>query len=291
MCIPNTLEISVIRSDRLSFPSIVLFSGPARMVRPVYNIKAGSEEIVGAFEQIFMGISLTPDQITDYHTHVELNQTNILSMTASLTPYSDYNQSPRNMYQCQMLKQTMGTPCIAHPYRFDNKMYRLYTPQTPIVKNENHDRYGMDDYLTGTNAIVAVLSYSGYTMEDAMLINKSSYERGFANGCVYKSQMIDLTEGRKSAKTSRTDYEVMSNITDTGTKMEPTLDEDGLPSVGLYLQKGDPFYVTKKADGSMKVHYYKGKEPAYVDQINVIGIGAQPEEELTKIHKVYVCII
>lgn len=34
----------------------------------------------------------------------------MLSVVASLTPYSDYNQSPRNMYQCQMGKQTMGTP-------------------------------------------------------------------------------------------------------------------------------------------------------------------------------------
>jgi hypothetical protein len=34
----------------------------------------------------------------------------MLSVVASMTPYSDYNQSPRNMYQCQMGKQTMGTP-------------------------------------------------------------------------------------------------------------------------------------------------------------------------------------
>ena len=34
----------------------------------------------------------------------------MLSIVASLTPFSDYNQSPRNMYQCQMGKQTMGTP-------------------------------------------------------------------------------------------------------------------------------------------------------------------------------------
>ncbi len=34
----------------------------------------------------------------------------MLSVVASLTPYSDFNQSPRNMYQCQMAKQTMGTP-------------------------------------------------------------------------------------------------------------------------------------------------------------------------------------
>ena len=43
-------------------------------------------------------------------THSEFHSSAMLSVVASLTPYSDYNQSPRNMYQCQMGKQTMGTP-------------------------------------------------------------------------------------------------------------------------------------------------------------------------------------
>ena len=40
----------------------------------------------------------------------EIGCSAMLSVVASLTPYSDFNQSPRNMYQCQMGKQTMGTP-------------------------------------------------------------------------------------------------------------------------------------------------------------------------------------
>lgn len=58
----------------------------------------------------------------------------MLSVIASLTPYSDYNQSPRNMYQCQMGKQTMGTPAVALQHRTDTKLYRLLTPQTPIAR-------------------------------------------------------------------------------------------------------------------------------------------------------------
>ena len=47
------------------------------------------------------------------HTHAETSTAAMLSVVASLTPYSDFNQSPRNMYQCQMGKQTMGTPSQA----------------------------------------------------------------------------------------------------------------------------------------------------------------------------------
>lgn len=62
----------------------------------------------------------------------------MLSVVASLTPYSDFNQSPRNMYQCQMAKQTMGFPIHATEHRADNKTYRLHTPQTPLARTRRY---------------------------------------------------------------------------------------------------------------------------------------------------------
>lgn len=66
----------------------------------------------------------------------EFHTAAMLSVIASLTPYSDFNQSPRNMYQCQMAKQTMGTPMQSIAHRPDNKIYRIQTPQTPITRTK-----------------------------------------------------------------------------------------------------------------------------------------------------------
>ena len=93
-----------------------------------------------------------------------------------------------------MGKQTMGTPATALVHRTDNKLYRLQTGQTPVVRPALHNTYGMDSFPNGTNAIVAVISYTGYDMEDAMILNKSAHERGFAYGTVYKSYTVDLKE-------------------------------------------------------------------------------------------------
>jgi len=60
-----------------------------------------------------------------------------------------------------MGKQTMGTTSHSLPYRTDNKMYRIITPQSPIVKPALYNDYSMDNYPNGTNAIVAVISYTG----------------------------------------------------------------------------------------------------------------------------------
>ena len=56
-------------------------------------------------------------------------------------------------------------------------------------------------YPNGTNAIVAVITYTGYDMEDAMIINKSSMERGFAHATVYKTKTIDLQNNKGGSPT------------------------------------------------------------------------------------------
>lgn len=75
-------------------------------------------------------------------------------------------------------KQTMGTPTHTWQLQSETKMYRLQTPATPLFRPVHHDNIDMDDFAMGTNALIAVISYTGYDMEDAMIINKSADERG-----------------------------------------------------------------------------------------------------------------
>ena len=86
----------------------------------------------------------------------------------------------------------MGTPCHNYPNRFDNKMYRILFPQMPAVKCMGYEDYGLSEYPSGTNAVVAVISYTGYDMEDAMILCKSSYERGLGHGVIYKTTRYSL---------------------------------------------------------------------------------------------------
>ena len=69
----------------------------------------------------------------------------------------------------------MGFPLHSFMDRSDNKLYRLQTPQSPLVRPYMYDHYNLDNYPSGTNAIVAVISYTGYDMEDAMVQKNHSY--------------------------------------------------------------------------------------------------------------------
>ena len=80
--------------------------------------------------QVYLNVAIEPcEAIKGVTTHMELTKHGFLSVVASFTPFSDFNQSPRNMYQCQMGKQTMGVPGQAVKYRADNKLYCLNSGQ------------------------------------------------------------------------------------------------------------------------------------------------------------------
>lgn len=291
--IPWDLEICLV-PRRNQYPTLYLFSAITRMMRPVMNLVHNKIEIIGTFEQQYLSIdcssynshaiALTGDnpqyistQGNYIYSHKEIDPTFIFSEVASLTPFSEYNQSPRNMYQCQMCKQTMGTPLHSYTERADNKLYRILTPQFPIVKTDKQDRFQFDSYAHGTNAVVAVISYTGYDMEDAMIINKSSYERGFKHGYIYKSEVIDVSD-QGSAKEGLLVY--FNNITPTGEKHEESLDYDGLPFSGHTLKKGDPMYcVYDETTKKFVTHRYSGSEKTTVEDVVLVGIGKDSQND------------
>ncbi|XP_069351215.1 DNA-directed RNA polymerase I subunit RPA2 isoform X1 [Eulemur rufifrons] len=266
--IPPWMEVALVpMTGKASlYPGLFLFTTPCRLVRPVQNLELGKEELIGTMEQIFMNVAIFEDEvIAGVTTHQELFPHSLLSVIANFIPFSDHNQSPRNMYQCQMGKQTMGFPLLTYQDRSDNKLYRLQTPQSPLVRPYMYDYYDMDNYPIGTNAIVAVISYTGYDMEDAMIVNKASWERGFAHGSVYKSEFIDLTE-----KIKQGDDSLVFGVKPGDPRILQKLDDDGLPFIGAKLQYGDPYYSYLNPNtGESFVMYYKSKENCVVDNIKV----------------------
>ncbi|RUS91554.1 hypothetical protein EGW08_000669 [Elysia chlorotica] len=273
--VPSALEICLVKKTEVSsqYPGLYLFSTVARMIRPVLNVNLNKVENIGTFEQVYLDIAVNFEEaFPGVTTHQELSEQSMLSVIANMTPFSDFNQSPRNMYQCQMGKQTMGTPLHAYSHRADNKLYRLQTPQSPLVRPAAYEHYNFDEYPLGTNTIVAVISYTGYDMEDAMILNKSSYERGFAHGSIIKSEVVDLKVVSRESGSRAFVFE-----SDPNSKAH--LDEDGLPPVGTKLTHGSPYYSYKNVlTGEYHTINYKGMEDATVTQIKILGdeLGMEP---------------
>ena len=107
--VPLDLEVGYIPgSNGGQYPGLYMFSQAARMMRPVKYLPLEKTDTVGPFEQPYMSIACTEPEITSGDsTHVEIDITNILSIVANQTPFSNFNQSPRNMYQASSL--SVGT--------------------------------------------------------------------------------------------------------------------------------------------------------------------------------------
>ncbi|XP_043221726.1 DNA-directed RNA polymerase I subunit RPA2-like [Amphibalanus amphitrite] len=269
------LEVALIpaRGPGGQYPALYLYSSDARLMRPVLNLACQKVEYIGTLEQVYMNVAVNlrevPTESLALYSHAELADTSLLSSLGLLVPLSDLNQSPRNMYQCQMSKQTMGTPRHNWPACSENKLYRLQTPHAPLFRPTHHDALAMDDFGQGTNAIVAVISYTGYDMEDAMIINKHAQERGLACGFIYKMRALDLRDhNRQNApvvKVFRRDDAHAERLSDY-------LDEDGIPHVGILLEKDSPMSCSYSLEeDKFHVTRYMDEEPARVDSVKLLG--------------------
>ncbi|BDA40723.1 DNA-directed RNA polymerase III subunit RPC2 [Coccomyxa sp. Obi] len=133
-------------------------------------------------------------------THLEIEPFTVLGVVAGLIPYPHHNQSPRNTYQCAMGKQAMGNIAYNQLNVFDTLLYLLVYPQRPLLTTKTIELIGFDKLGAGQNATVAVMSYSGYDIEDAIIMNRASLDRGFGRCIVLRKYGTVLKKHQNRAQ-------------------------------------------------------------------------------------------
>ena len=176
------------------------------------------------------------------YTHCELHPSLMLGVLASLIPFSDHNQSPRNTYQSAMGKQAMGIPTTNFNIRFSTLDHILFYPQRPFVYSRIQNIIpGLAD---GQNVMVAIAVNAGYNIEDSIIMNETSVERGLMVSTMYKTYRGQ--EHRTEGTNNRDLFCIPNNgITEgshiVGTKMGSydVLGSNGLARVGGVVKNGD----------------------------------------------------
>lgn len=135
-------------------------------------LRKGLVEYLDVNEENDTYIALYETDIVPTTTHLEIEPFTLLGAVAGLIPYPHHNQSPRNTYQCAMGKQAIGAIGYNQFNRIDTLLYLSVYPQQPMVKTKTIELVGYDRLPAGQNATVAVMSYSGYDIEDALILNK-----------------------------------------------------------------------------------------------------------------------
>ena len=167
-------------------------------------VREGIIEYMDSDEEENAFISINTQGLTSEHTHMELCPYTILGVGASIIPYAEHNQSPRNTYQAAMAKQAPGVYALNYRDRTDTRGHLLHYPQKPLVATKPMQVIGYDERPAGQNYVIAILSSIGYNMEDAIIFNHGAVQRGLGHSSffrIYKSICKQYLGGSKDRLT------------------------------------------------------------------------------------------
>lgn len=156
-------------------------------------IKEEIVEYLDAEEEENSYIAMRPEDLeknddsVQSYTHLEIDPSTMLGVCAGIIPFSNHNSSPRNTMEAGMTKQALGLYVSNYGLRTDTRAHLLHHPQKPLVKTRIIDSTNYDKRPSGQNFVVAVMSYEGYNMEDAIILNRASLERGLARSSFFRS--------------------------------------------------------------------------------------------------------
>ena len=190
-------------SGRLRRPLIVVEKGKPKLTEEhIKKLEAGELkwndlitkgllEFIDAEEEENTYIALTEKDINEEHTHVEIGPSTILGISASLIPFAEHNRGDRVNYGAKMTGQAIGMYASNYLMRTDTKANLMIYPQVPLVRTESSDIVGLTTHPAGQNLVIAVMPYGGYNMEDALVINRGSVDRGMLRSVYFRIYETD----------------------------------------------------------------------------------------------------
>lgn len=232
----NTHTLSNAINSIQDWDQLLLFETPGGRYLIEY-LDAGETE--GTF------ICMDPKKLFDEEsggkdaTHCEIHPSIMLGTAASVIPFPDHNQSPRNAYQSAMGKQAMGLYALNFRDRFDAMSHVLCYPEIPHVSPYMSRFYGAQKLPAGQNVIVAIMTYTGYNQEDSNMMNRAALERGRYRSIFYRTYK---DEERKNQSSGEEEKFCRPNIIETKHMKNANydkLEDDGFIKENTFITPDD----------------------------------------------------
>lgn len=207
-------------------------------------VNEGIVEYIDAEEEENCYIALDRKDLSDknaegaYPSHMELDPMVILGIGSSLVPYPEHNSSPRITMGAGMGKQSLGFGSSNYRIRPDTRGHLLHYPQKPLVQTHPTRYINFDKRPAGQNFVVGVMSFHGYNMEDAIVINKAAIERGLGRSTFFRT----YTAEERRYPGGQEDHFEIPDPESRGVRSEEAyanLGDDGLISPEVGVTGGD----------------------------------------------------
>lgn len=224
--------VNVYRDARMNVVHVLSEGG--RITRPFHD-RAGRVVWLDAAECQHSTIAMYPDEPAAFE-YVEIHPSMVYGIAAGCIPFSDHNQSPRNVYESSMIKQALGIPVTNWLYRYDSSLEWMPLVQRSLVSTEIARAVGCADLPAGVNCIVAIMTCGSWNAEDSLVFNAAAVERGLFCSFTYKT--LTSEELKKDTNIVRAFCLPPEEARDKSRNYD-WLDERGIVQVGAYIQKKD----------------------------------------------------
>ncbi|MBU3941364.1 MAG: DNA-directed RNA polymerase subunit B [Nanoarchaeota archaeon] len=149
-------------------------------------VKQGVIEYLDAAEEENAFVAFLIGELTKEHTHLEIAPMAMVGLCTSLVPYANFSPGARISIGSKNQKQALGMYAINFPIRIDMDINILHYPQMPLVQSVMHDISNYNNHPSGQNMVVAIMSYKGYNVDDAVVLNRASIDRGLGRSTYYR---------------------------------------------------------------------------------------------------------
>jgi DNA-directed RNA polymerase II subunit RPB2 len=173
------------------------------------------------------------------YTHSEIHSSLILGAVTLNIPFPEHSQYPRNVFSCKQTHAAVGMYSSAYNTRFDTFAHILNYSQKPVVTTRFKKYTDVDKLPYGTNVIAAIATYSGYNQEDAVILNKSSVERGLFNSLYFRSYSDSEEISGSGNRILFGNPLHQDDIKKSNTINFDKLDENGFVREGVYVDAND----------------------------------------------------
>ena len=177
-------------------------------------------------------VEMKENKNKDKGTHMEIHESFLFGMMANLICFPENNPAARNSFSCGQSKQACSLYHTNHQLRMDKTAVVLVNGQVPLMKTRYLEHINHEENPYGENAIVAIMCYTGYNVEDAVLINEGALKRGLFRTTYYTTYEAHEEKSNVGGATTNkvfTNVETQANV--VGTK--PGYDYSKLDKYGM----------------------------------------------------------
>ena len=163
-------------------------SDKGTILEKLQNFKSMVDYIDTSEEETLLIAATNEDlQKSKWYTNLEIEPSLILGVMGNMIIYPENNPVTRNSFSCGQSKQAVSVYHTNYQMRIDKMGVILNYGQIPLIKSRYLEYVNNEEQSYGVNAIVAIMSYNGYNVEDAILINEGAIQRGIFRTTYYSS--------------------------------------------------------------------------------------------------------